>query len=50
MISIILLGVFFGLLILRIPVAVSMGLAAISGILYMGMDISIISNVLCLLR
>lgn len=45
MISIILLGVFFGLLILRIPVAVSMGLAAISGILYMGMDISIISNV-----
>ncbi|WP_422486758.1 TRAP transporter large permease [Gudongella sp. DL1XJH-153] len=45
MISFILLGSFFGLLLLKVPVAASMGLAALFGIQYLGMDISILPNI-----
>ncbi|SBW06093.1 Sialic acid trap transporter permease protein siat [uncultured delta proteobacterium] len=41
MIGIILIGTFFGLLFCRVPVAASMGLAAIAGMLHMGFKISV---------
>ena len=41
MIGIILIGTFFGLLLCRVPVAASMGLAAIAGMLHMGFKISV---------
>lgn len=45
MIAFVLLGVFFGLLLLRVPVAASMGLAALAGILNMGFKISVFPTV-----
>lgn len=45
MITAVLLGTFFGLLLLKIPVAASMGLAAIAGTAYLGFDIGILTNV-----
>ena len=45
MISFVLLGTFFGLLLLRVPVAASMGLGAFAGILYMGFKISVFPTV-----
>ena len=45
MIALVLIGVFFGLLLLRVPVAASMGLAALAGILQMGFKISVFPTV-----
>ena len=45
MIGIVLLGTFFGLLIIGVPVAASMGLAAMAGILNMGFKISVFPTV-----
>lgn len=45
MIAFVLIGVFFGLLLLRVPVAASMGLAALAGILNMGFKISVFPTV-----
>ncbi|RRD65158.1 TRAP transporter large permease [Fretibacterium sp. OH1220_COT-178] len=45
MIAFVLIGVFFGLLLLRVPVAASMGLAALAGILQMGFKISVFPTV-----
>lgn len=45
MISAILVGSFFGLLLLGVPIAASMGLSALLGIQYLGMDITILTNV-----
>ena len=39
MIAFVLIGVFFGLLLLRVPVAASMGLAALAGILNIEVEI-----------
>lgn len=45
MISFILIGTFFALLLLKVPIAASMGLAALFGIQYLGMDISVLTNI-----
>lgn len=45
MITLILIGSFFGLLLLRVPVAAAMGLSALFGIQYLGMDIGVLTNV-----
>ncbi|MDO5037297.1 MAG: TRAP transporter large permease [Tissierellia bacterium] len=45
MIGVILLGLFFGLLLLKVPVAVSMGLAAIAGISFLGLDVNVVTNI-----
>ena len=45
MISLILLGTFFLLLLLRVPVAASMGLSAVLGIIYSGMDVGVLTNI-----
>lgn len=45
MIALILIGTFFALLLLKVPVAVSMGLAALAGIQFLGMDIGVFPNV-----
>lgn len=45
MITLVLIGTFFALLLLKVPVAVSMGLAALAGIQFLGMDISVLPNV-----
>lgn len=45
MIAFILLGIFFGLLLLKVPVAASMGLSALAGTAYLGFDIGVLTNV-----
>ncbi len=45
MIGFILIASFFLLLILKVPVATSMGLSALLGISYLGMDIGILTNI-----
>lgn len=45
MIGLVLIGTFFGLLLLRVPVAASMGLATLAGILKMGFKISVFPTV-----
>ena len=45
MIGFVLIGTFFGLLCLRVPVAASMGLGALAGMLYMGFKITVFPTV-----
>jgi C4-dicarboxylate transporter DctM subunit len=45
MISVVLIGTFFSLLLLKVPVAASMGLAAFAGITHMGYKISVFPTV-----
>lgn len=45
MTGLVLIGVFFGLLLLRVPVAASMGLAAFAGMIQMGYKISVFPTV-----
>lgn len=45
MISFILIGTFFGLLLIKVPVAASMGLAAIAGTAYLGLNIGMLTNI-----
>ena len=45
MISLVLIGTFFLLLLLKVPVAASMGLSSLAGITYMGFRISVFPTI-----